>query len=62
MLKHLQNIIKEKGKKKKNEGREARGKKKKRILKKVVRTCLGLGEREISSRMDHSDNETLEPD
>lgn len=62
MLKHLQNIIKEKGKKKKmREGRQGE-KKKKRILKKVVRTCLGLGEREISSRMDHSDNETLEPD
>lgn len=37
-------------------------KKKKGILKKVVRACLGLGEREISSRMDHSDNEILEPD
>lgn len=42
-----------------------RGKKKrkpKRILNKIVRTCLGLGECEISSRMDHCDNETLEPD
>lgn len=57
LLKHLQSIIKGKGKNKTREERE-----KKRILKKVVRTCLRLGEHKISSRMDHSDNETLEPD
>lgn len=64
LLKHLQNIIKEYG------GRKKKGKKEERtteregkfIQKKVVRTFLGLGEHEVSSRMDCSDNETLESD
>lgn len=55
LLKHLQSIIKEKRKK-------MRKGKRKKILHKTVRTCLGLGEHEISSRMNHSDSETLEPD